>query len=139
MFPKVLYLQLDNCAKDNKNKNLFAFLAHLVLRGVFKKIKVGFEIVGHTHDKVDQFFSRLSTWLNLNDAMTIDELMLGFRHAYKAKAHQTRGTPFTQPEVFVLDQVVQSNVWLDGHYFDFKNFSPDVGSSSGEHQRVRSA
>lgn len=120
--PKTLYIQLDNCAKDNKNKNLFVFLAQLVLRGLFDKIKVGFEIVGHTHDRVDQLFSRLSVWLDHHDAMTLDELMMGFRHAFTAKTHQTRDTRFVQPEVFVLPHVMQTDLWLRGHFYDFKKF-----------------
>ena len=55
----VLYLQADNCG-ENKNKVLFGFLTHLVRLGVFQKIKVGFLMVGHTHEDIDQFFSVLA-------------------------------------------------------------------------------
>ena len=33
-----LYLQLDNSAKDNKNKYLMAFLSLLIAQGVFEEI-----------------------------------------------------------------------------------------------------
>lgn len=36
--PEVLYLQLDNCFKENKNKYIFAFCSLLILKGVFKKV-----------------------------------------------------------------------------------------------------
>lgn len=49
--PPVLYLQMDN-ASENKNKVVFAFLHHLVLAGVFQKVKVGFLCVGHTHEDI---------------------------------------------------------------------------------------
>ena len=55
--PPVLYLQLDNVT-SNKSKLLFVYLSFLVLTGVFDKIKVGFLLVGHTHEYIDQFFSR---------------------------------------------------------------------------------
>jgi hypothetical protein len=48
--PPVLYLQLDNTARENKNKFVMTFLALLVERGVFEKIKVNFLLVGHTHE-----------------------------------------------------------------------------------------
>ena len=48
--PPVLYLQLDNTARENKNKFIMTFLALLVERGVFEKIKVNFLLVGHTHE-----------------------------------------------------------------------------------------
>jgi len=55
--PPVLYVQLDNC-NTNKSKLLFVYLSYLVHTGVFEKIKVGFLLVGHTHEFIDQFFSR---------------------------------------------------------------------------------
>jgi hypothetical protein len=48
--PPVLYLQLDNTARENKNKFVMTFLSLLVERGVFEKIKVNFLLVGHTHE-----------------------------------------------------------------------------------------
>ena len=54
--PPVLYLQLDNVS-TNKSKLMFIYLSWLVATGVFVKIKVGFLIVGHTHEFIDQFFS----------------------------------------------------------------------------------
>ena len=38
VLPKVLYLQLDNCGRENKNKYVFAFLCLLVELGVFEKV-----------------------------------------------------------------------------------------------------
>ena len=58
--PDTLFLQLDNCYRENKNAYLFAFLANLVERKVFKHIYVSYLPVGHTHDLVDQVNSRLS-------------------------------------------------------------------------------
>ena len=36
--PPVLYLQLDNTARENKNKFLMAFLTYLVQTGVFREV-----------------------------------------------------------------------------------------------------
>jgi hypothetical protein len=53
--PPTLYLQLDN-ASDNKNRCILALCDSLVTKGVFKKIKISFLLVGHTHEDVDQYF-----------------------------------------------------------------------------------
>ena len=53
LLPPVLYVQLDNTARENKNSIVFGYLSMLVERGIFKKIKVNFLLVGHTHDHID--------------------------------------------------------------------------------------
>ena len=55
--PEVLYLQLDNTSRENKNQVVFGYLSMLVELGIFKKVKVGFLLIGHTHDHIDQMFS----------------------------------------------------------------------------------
>ena len=52
----ILYLQLDNCS-ENKNKVLFGFISDLVSKEVFAEAHIGFLMVGHTHEDIDQFFS----------------------------------------------------------------------------------
>ncbi|XP_076106142.1 uncharacterized protein LOC143074678 [Mytilus galloprovincialis] len=79
--PPVLYLQADNCGKDNKNHFVLMFLAALVKAEVFKKIKLSFLMVGHTHEDVDQLFSRVSTKLCQENAPTLPELHARIREA----------------------------------------------------------
>ncbi|KAL3686031.1 hypothetical protein R1sor_004053 [Riccia sorocarpa] len=60
MLPPNLYIQLDNFAKDNKNWTLMAFCSELVARGCCKTITMFFFVVGHTHEDVDAFFSKVN-------------------------------------------------------------------------------
>ena len=83
--PPVLYLQLDNTSRENKNKFLMAYLHMLVERGVFKKIKVGFLMVGHTHDQIDQMFSRFSVKLNKRRAYRLETLEEILMDSYRPK------------------------------------------------------
>ena len=39
--PQVLYLQLDNCFRENKNKYILSFCALLVQLKIFKKVRLG--------------------------------------------------------------------------------------------------
>ena len=99
--PEVLYLQMDNCARENKNKYVFAFCALLVELGIFRKIKVSFLMVGHTHEDVDQMFSRYSTYLARCDSFTMDSLMDAFEKSY---------TP--TPTAILLDNLPDFVTWL---------------------------
>jgi hypothetical protein len=72
--PPVLYLQLDNTSRENKNNLLFLYLHMLVLKGMFKKIKVGFLLIGHTHDQIGQIFSRFFVKLAKSKAFGYDDL-----------------------------------------------------------------
>jgi glutamate-1-semialdehyde aminotransferase len=68
--PPVLYLQMGkpqrlfffcmrlselfyaDSASDNKSNTMMRFLQYLVEKGLFQKIKVGFLMVGHTHEDI---------------------------------------------------------------------------------------
>ncbi|XP_055998549.1 uncharacterized protein LOC125678464 [Ostrea edulis] len=80
--PPTLYIQADNSAKDNKNFILMGFLANLVQRKIFKKIKLSFLMVGHTHEDVDQMFSRLSVHLSGKSIPTLPVLQSLMKDAY---------------------------------------------------------
>ncbi|XP_053393596.1 uncharacterized protein LOC128555383 [Mercenaria mercenaria] len=56
--PDTLYIQLDNCPGQKKNRYVLGFLAKLVEENIFKKVKLSFLMVGHTHEDIDQLFSR---------------------------------------------------------------------------------
>jgi hypothetical protein len=56
--PPRFFLQLDNTAKQCKSRFMIGFLAYLCLLGVFQTIVVSFLPVGHTHEDIDQMFSR---------------------------------------------------------------------------------
>ena len=72
--PEVLYLQLDN-VNHNKSKVLMTYLSLLVEKGLFRKIKVNYLLVGHTHEIIDQVFSRFSVLLRKTTCLTLQELM----------------------------------------------------------------
>ena len=72
--PEILILSLDNTTHQNKGKFLVAFLSLLVKAKVFKKVFVVFLPVGHTHERVDQMFSRLAVYLRYHNALSLKEL-----------------------------------------------------------------
>jgi hypothetical protein len=125
--PKKLYIQLDNATKDNKNKAFMSYLALLVCMGYFDSIKVGFEIVGHTHDKIDQVFSRFSIALNHQNAITVKQLKHVLQLAYAShfsdsndgNKNQKTAKIFAsvRPMICEVKQVAAATKWI---YTDLK-------------------
>lgn len=68
--PPILKLQLDNTTKQNKGQYLYGYLNLLVEFGVFEDVEVSFLPVGHTHEDIDQFFSRISVYLKYHARCT---------------------------------------------------------------------
>ncbi|KAL3675393.1 hypothetical protein R1sor_025341 [Riccia sorocarpa] len=84
--PPTFYMQLDNSGKDNKNWVLMAFFSELVARGVFKTMFMYFLIVGHTHEDVDAFFSKVNRALSFQHISNIPQLMAAVMEAEEKKA-----------------------------------------------------
>jgi hypothetical protein len=76
--PPTLRVQLDNCAKDNKNRYVFAYWSLLVAKDISKEVFVSFLLVGHTHDDIDASFGRWSMKLREEDFPTISLLMKSY-------------------------------------------------------------
>ncbi|XP_071851801.1 uncharacterized protein [Apostichopus japonicus] len=71
---KVLFLQMDNCFRENKNKFVLSFAALLVERDIFEEVYIHFLPVGHTHEDVDQMFSCVARHLNHTNVYTLEDL-----------------------------------------------------------------
>lgn len=71
--PRTLYLQLDNCFRENKNTYVIAYLCWLVERLVFDEVFLSFLPTGHTHFDPDQFASRIAVAVRYRDVLTCAE------------------------------------------------------------------
>ena len=83
---KKLFLQLDNSAKDNKNRHVMAFCSLLTARRVFKEVTIGILIVGHTHEDIDAHFSYLLKLLKMKNTYVLADLMKAFMDCQKTTA-----------------------------------------------------
>ena len=102
--PPVFYLQLDNTTKQCKGRWVMAYLAMLVDSGVFKKVLVSFLPVGHTHEDIDQFFSRIAVQLRCRDAHSRLALSEVIGESYRKH--------FGDPYVIHWDRVGNISGWL---------------------------
>ena len=72
--PPVLFLQADNCGRENKNQIIFRLCAWLVQQGIFEEVQLMFLPVGHTHAQIDQRWSVFSQKLKFVDCLTPEHL-----------------------------------------------------------------
>ena len=83
VWPSKLYLQADN-GSPNKSNAFFHYLGWLKHAGIFDKIRVSYMMVGHTHDIVDQVFSRISWGLKRRDCLSVQEYLQRLPEFYAA-------------------------------------------------------
>jgi hypothetical protein len=102
--PPVLYLHLDNCWRENKNKYMLGLAHYLVDTGVFTKVKICFLPVGHTHDDCDQMFSCFSRRLSIVNVHTLPDL-----HSILKKSY------YPTPQTVHMDRVGLFTLWLLPH------------------------
>lgn len=57
-FPLLLSPQVDNCVSENKNNFFLGYAGLLVAASIIRVVEINFMMVGHTHMKIDQIFSR---------------------------------------------------------------------------------
>ena len=84
--PPTIYIQLDNCSRENKNHYLLSYLESLVGLGVFNDVQASFLPVGHTHEDIDQVFSSLARHLRTTDAHTMTELIKEMKNTWKRES-----------------------------------------------------
>jgi len=70
-----LYLQADNCYKENKNKHMLFFAACLIKWGWFDEVYLSYLLTGHTHEDIDCLFSYLKLILRHDEYNTLKTLI----------------------------------------------------------------
>jgi hypothetical protein len=73
---------------------MLGWLGYLIERGVFQYIVVSFLPVGHTHEDIDQVFSRLSVYLACHDALNMEQLHTAIRQSYQTREGQRADCEF---------------------------------------------
>lgn len=60
--PPTLFIQVENCSKDNNNRLLFSYVEYLILRGVFKQFEVGYTDYSHYLTRSSQLNESNKLW-----------------------------------------------------------------------------
>ena len=109
--PKTLFLQLDNTCRQNKGQYLFAYLACLVHLGWFEYVYVNYLPVGHTHEDIDQMFSRFCMGLRFLNAYTQEDLVDVIRDSFTFESEK--------PTVKIWDTIANMSGFLAHYTNDF--------------------
>ena len=83
--PKTLYLQLDNCTRENKNIAVSCFVSWLLERGIFERIEVSYLPAGHTHNGA---ISARVAWLSASGGRVHSAWMISWQ-SFAGVSHQT--------------------------------------------------
>jgi hypothetical protein len=70
--PSILYIQADNCCRENKNIYVLGYLAYLIKLDIFDKIVLSFGVVGHTHNEVDAYFGHLAGYMTRHEVYNVE-------------------------------------------------------------------
>ena len=73
--PAELHLQLDNTSGENKNETMVVMAAWLVQMGYFKRVRVFFLMVGHTHVIIDQIFGVITKSIKARQLLEVRQLV----------------------------------------------------------------
>jgi hypothetical protein len=114
-WPGVLYLQVDNCWKENKNINMFCFLGMLVERGWFNEIYLDSLPTGHTHENIDQLFSNFNIHYWKRGLQSPLEMENFLEWTYLSEA--------TRPKFKMIGQVYNTSNWLEYFRISMKGHS----------------
>ncbi len=87
--PPTLHVQADNCTRENKNRYIMGYFEFLIAKGVFQEVRISFLPVGHTHEDIDQVFSRTSEHLRHHEALTIEQLASELELSYNPQPRVT--------------------------------------------------
>eukprot|EP00873_Tetraselmis_striata_P020588 jgi/Tetstr1/440852/TSEL_003092.t1 len=77
-----VHFQLDNTCRENKNRCVLCFAEWVVATCVVEEVVLFFLSVGHTHERVDQVFSKFSRRLGGHSAKTLTKLFRKLRQGY---------------------------------------------------------
>ncbi|XP_028517987.1 uncharacterized protein LOC114576108 [Exaiptasia diaphana] len=109
---------MDNCWRENKNQFVLVFLAVLVQLNIFKKVKVNFLMVGHTHEDVDQLFSRIRQRI-FNKMLGFSLLSLPFLELLEAIARSSSPTTCVQ----LITSMFNIREWVEPARVELHNIS----------------
>jgi hypothetical protein len=102
-----VFIQLDNTVKQCKSQYMMGFAGMLLLSSAIRTIVISFLPVGHTHEDIDQLFSRISEYFKNRNVYTKEAMLRAIK-----KACTKYGKP---PVVEDLDNVANFSEYIKPH------------------------
>lgn len=111
--PSKLYVQMDNCAKENKNRWLIAFCALLLKLRIFVNVCLSFLPPAHGHNDVDQMFSYFSPNWKLETVLSFEALEARLKECYTAKFIKKLRKKSKKTHLFLPSSAPPTFSWVD--------------------------
>ena len=135
----IIWKQLKDRA-HNPKKNIFlrSFISDLVSKEVFAEVHIGFLMVGHTYEDIDQFFSMIATHLRKFQTICPDfesleqETAKSFHQSPKNRSQVPRIQKMHAVEIFNYDSYYLPHIndklayHSIPHQFKFQKHGSDV-------------
>ena len=125
-----LWLQEDNTTKCCKSCYKLGYCALLVAWGLFDEVVLSFLPVGHTHEDIDQFFSRLAVYLRTHHARSRKELCQAVHDCYLSKFGK-------RPKTENIDNAANISEWLEPYLNNMKQAVNRPGITNYHQFRLR--
>ncbi len=84
-------------------------------------IEISFLPVGHTHEDIDQFFSRIAMYMHYHNAITENEFLEAIENSFEPQPHAKKLNNIANFKKFVIEQD-----WIKPITGDFINLSNQV-------------
>ena len=122
--PECFTIGADNTRKETKNQITMWFLIWLLCtlqNTVLSSVEVMFLLVGHTHNKVDRFFSRIAVALAGRDYFTVPGMLAKVQHhlRYCETRSGHLGQTWKWKDMLNLDKVCPMHNLDPVHHFKF--------------------
>jgi hypothetical protein len=114
-WPHTLYLQVDNCWRENKNKTMIAYLGLLIKYGWFKEIFMYSLPPGHTHEDIDQMFSTWNVHYWKKGLQSVNDISQFINWAYS--------NPETRPTFKMIEYCYNIKDWIKSNLTKFTGYS----------------
>ena len=86
---------------------MFGYLNMLVELRIFHKVEVGFLLVGHTHEHIDQMFIHFARTLRRNKLWSLPSLIEIVRKAYHPDPVVLTSEEIVDMQRYIMDHVVK--------------------------------
>lgn len=123
---KECILHADNCAGQNKNRSVLAYLAWRCMTGLHNEIQLSFMAVGHTRCLVDGCFGLIKQKYRRSECDTLEQLQAVVEDSAAVNTVQLYQTPGSAKPAFQ---------WYDWVKFLDERFKPLHGIRSLQHFR----
>lgn len=137
--PRVLYLSFDNTTAENKNRYMLGLCSFLVGSGIFDKVKLFFQLVGHTHNEVDALFGLLARRFRYHQVLSPDDLAETIKSSNRSVRSVSWRLGIWDYRSWVIPNLLEIEGFKYVHCFKFKrnkNGDPRMWYKSFSHDEV---